>query len=233
MKRSFRIFACTALLLGLLAASPALADSGQSTRITDPTVHAEDTRSGYPYRETADYVLKEIDARPGDTVLDLGAGDGFWSDHFGQAVGEKGTVHAAEVSDKLLEKLKDRFADTPQVKPYKCPLDGTGLEEDTCDAIFLSKVYHHLNHDTHIQYLGHLRKVAKPYGRLIIIEGYPALQSGGRAAHGWPPGKLIQQAAEAGWVVQRCELMTGQRHFIAIFADKDSFTPVETEQAEK
>jgi hypothetical protein len=52
-----------------------------------------------------------------------------------------------------------------------------------------------------------------------------ALGSGRGAEHAWSPGLLIQQAEEAGWILVRCELMTGTYHFIAIFVQKELFPP--------
>ena len=210
-----------ALLVGPSAV--ARADSGESTRVTDEKQHAASERGTYPYREKSDYVLKELDLKPGDVVVDDGAGDGWWAEKMAAAVGETGAVHAGEVKQDLVDKMKKKFAETPQVKPYLCPLDGTGLEENACDLAFLSKSYHHLPKDKKADYLRHLCKVLKPTGRLVVIEHYQELAAGRTREHGWSPGLLTQQAEEAGWILLRAELITGTRHFVAIFAQKELF----------
>ncbi len=215
-----------ALIAVVLLSDPSTgvyADSGESTRITDEKQHSSTKAGGYPYREKSQYVLKELDLKPGDTVVDIGAGDGWWTEKMAEAVGEKGVIHAGEVAQDKVDKMKKRFADVPQVKPYLCPKDGTGLEEDSCDLVFLSKTYHHLNKDAKVEYLRHLLSVVKPTGRVVIIEHYRELASGRGREHGWSPGLLTQQAEEAGWIQLRSELITGTRHFIAIFAQKDLF----------
>ncbi len=199
------------------------ADSGQTTRIVDEQQHAKPTGGGYPYREKADYVLEELDLKPGDVVVDIGAGDGWWTEKMAAAVGAQGTVHAGEVVQDKVDKMKERFAESPQVKPYLCPMDGTGLAENSCDLAFLSKTYHHLNKDGKVDYLRGLCSVIKPTGRLVVIEHYRQLAAGRAREHGWAPGLLINQAEEAGWVVLRCELINGTNHFIAIFAQKELF----------
>ena len=65
-----------------------------------------------------------------------------------------------------------------------------------------------------------------PTGRLAVIEHYQALATGRARDHGWSPGRLTQQAEEAGWILVRSELITGTNHFIAVFVQKDVF-PVE------
>lgn len=199
------------------------ADSGESTRVTDEKQHAATLRGGYPYREKADYVLKELDLKPGDVVVDIGAGDGWWTEKMAKAVGETGTVHAGEVKQELVDKMMKKFAQTPQVKPYVCPTKDTGLEENSCDLAFLSKTYHHLNKDGKVDYMKHLCKVLKPTGRLVVIEQYKELATGRGREHAWSPGLLTQQAEEAGWILLRSELIAGTRHFVAIFVQKELF----------
>jgi ubiquinone/menaquinone biosynthesis C-methylase UbiE len=215
------------LVLLILIIFPAVvyADSGQSTRIVDPNQHAYDGTGRYPYRQKSDYVLKELDLKASDVVVDIGAGDGFWARQMAKSVGVEGIIHASEVEQEKVDDMKEKLADVPQIKPYLSPLDGTDLPENSCDLAFLSKTYHHFNEGGHVDYLRHLRKVVKPAGRLCVIEMNSALGSGRSKEHTWSPGLLIQQAEEAGWILVRCELMTGTYHFIAIFVQKELFPP--------
>lgn len=225
MRRTYcrAVISTLALLLLPPAMLPARADTGESTRISDAKEEACSIGGGYPYREKSDYVLKELDLKPGDVVVDIGAGDGWWSEKFAQAVGPTGIVYAAEVDQKKGDEMKKRFADLPQVKPYLCPTDGTGLKENSCDLAFFSKSYHHLDKEGQVDYLRRLRSVVKPTGRLVVIEMYRELGAGRSREHAWSPGLLTQQAEEAGWILLRCELIKGTYHFIAIFAQKDVF----------
>jgi predicted methyltransferase len=223
--RVYRRVILAALLAALVAypAATCFADSGDSTRITKDDQQARTITGGYPYREKSDYVLGELDLKPGDVVVDIGAGDGWWSEKMAPAVGPTGAVHAAEVGQDKVDKMKKSFADTPQIKPYLIPLDGTALEENSCDLAFFSKAYHHLNKDSHVDYLRHLNEVVKPTGRLVVIEQYQKLAVGKSRDHAWAPGLLIQQAEEADWVLLRCELIAGTHHFIAVFAQNEIF----------
>jgi predicted methyltransferase len=214
------------VLIVLIAAPTATyADSTESTRVADAKQHACQGGGGYPYREKSQYVLKELDLKPGDVVVDVGAGDGWWSERMAPLVGDKGVIHALEVDQKKVDKMKEQYADVPQIKPGLCPTDGTGLPEDSCDLAFLSKTYHHLNKEGHVDYLRHLHKVVKPTGRVCVIEKHAGLAAGRSKDHAWSPGQLAQQAEEAGWIPVRYELITGTYHFIAIFVQKDLFPP--------
>jgi len=211
----------------IIIAAPAsvYADTDQSTRVADTKQHAYGGSGRYPYRDKSDYVLKELDLKAGDVVVDIGAGDGFWSRQMAKSVGAEGVIHASEVEQRKVDDMKEKLADVPQIKPYLSPLDGTALPENSCDLAFLSKTYHHLNEGGRVDYLRHLRKVINPDGRLCVIEMNSALGSGRGRDHALSPGLLIQQAEEAGWILVRCELMTGTYHFIAIFVQKELFPP--------
>ena len=218
-----RLFVVLTLIAGPLAI---YADSGESTRVVDAKQHALAGSGRNQYRQKSEYVLKELDLKGGDVVVDIGAGDGWWARQMARFVGDEGVIHAAEVEQKKVDDMEDKCAESPQVKPYLIPMDGTALPENSCDLVFLSKTYHHFNKGGHVDYLRHLHKVVKPTGRLCIIERHSGIPGGARAKeHGWFPGLLMQQAEEAGWIAVRCELITGTYHFMAIFVQKDLFPP--------
>ncbi len=207
-----------------LAPQLTFAESDLSTRITDAAQHRRQGSKSYPYRAQSDYVLKELDLQPGDAIVDVGAGDAWWSEKFAKVVGESGVVHAAEIAEKKVVAMREKFADVPQLKPYLIESDSTGLPENSCDVAFFSQSYHHLNKDGHVDYLKHLHAVVKPTGRVVIIEKYT--ETGlGSGTHGTRLSRLVRQAEEAGWVPVRVELMTGTYHYIAILAQQELFPP--------
>jgi len=168
----------------------------QSTRIVDPNQHVRTGASGYPYRAKSDYILKELDLKPGDVVVDIGAGDGWWAERMAEFVGGEGIIYATEVEKKKVDQMKEKFTDLPQVRPYLCETDSTGLAENSCDLAFLSQTYHHLNLDGRVDYLRHLRQVVKPTGRLCVIEKYSVIATQ-HQLHGTPQGEDWQSWSAA------------------------------------
>ena len=198
------------------------ADTGTSTRIVSPNQHARSDPGGYPYREKSGYILQELDLKSGDVVVDIGAGDGWWAEKMAHSVGEKGVVYAAEIDQIDVARMEEAFANMTQIKPYLCETDSTLLAVDSCDLAFLSQTYHHLDADTRVDYLRHLRKVIKPLGRVCVVEKYATIGTHDKV-HGTSLSNAVQEAEEAGWIPVRCELITGTQYFIAIFVQKDLF----------
>lgn len=178
---------------------------------------------GKGYREAAGYVVKRLGLRRNSVVVDIGAGDGWWASKIAEKLGPKGVIHAGEVDQKKVDTIKEKWEAVPQIKPYLCPTDGTGLKENSCDLAFISKTYHHFDKDTHVDYLRHLKKVIKPSGRVVIIERHADLVSGRGKEHAWQPGLLGQQAEQAGWMLLRCELIPRSDHFMATLVKPEVF----------
>lgn len=206
------------------AARPSGADSTLSTRIADPEKTRQQHSPPKRVRTGQDFVLRELDLREGDVVVDIGAGDGFWSEGMARFVGATGVVHAAEVDQRMIDRMTKRFAARPQVRPYLCPTDGPGLPARSCDLVFISDTYHHFDSGTQVTYLQGLRSVLKPSGRLAIIERY--IEAGlGQGEHGTVLSRLIREAEQSGWVPLRVQLIPGTYHYLAIFAQKDLYPP--------
>ena len=129
-------------------------------------------------------------------------------------VGPGGAVHAAEIKQEMVDKLKQKFANLPQIKPYLCQPDDPALPEAACDLAFISQVYHHLPKDARVEYLRKLRRAIKPQGRLCVIEKYSEIAPQGKD-HGTQLSVVIAEAEQAGWVAVRCELMPATAHYLA------------------
>lgn len=198
-----------------------------SSRVSDPAGWAKRDGGGYAYRRYAEVILARLDVRPGDAVLDLGAGDGWWTAHFAERVGPTGSVYAAEISEQLVGQLRNRFAKQPQVKPYLCLQDRPGLAEKSVDLVFISQVYHHLPEKNRVDYWKELGKVVRPGGRVVIIETYPQIAIQGKE-HGTPLSVVVGEAERGGWIPVEMWFIPGTQHFLAVFVPQAVFLPHQT-----
>lgn len=195
-----------------------------SSRILDAAAFASRDGGGYSYREKAEWILDRLDLRPGDTVVDIGAGDGWWSDKLAQRVTPSGRVFAAEVQPALVNGMKQRFSGRPEIEPYQCPTDNPGRPEGSLDLAFISQTYHHLPADGRVAYWQALAKQCKPTGRVCVIETYPEIAVRGQD-HGTQLSKLIAEAEQGGWIAVEVRFLAGTQHYMAVFVPKAAFFP--------
>ena len=107
----------------------------------------------------------------GKTIMDIGAGSGYFSIRLAQA-GAK--VIAADVNDEFQNFLKKRLeAEGPgesEIELRKIPYDSPGLKNKEADMVFMANVYHHI--ESRIDYFSETRKGLKGDGSLVIIDYY-------------------------------------------------------------
>lgn len=115
-------------------------------------------------------IVEALRLESGDSVADIGAGTGFFSFLFADAVGPSGRVHAVEISPRFLDHLraqkKERGASQLQV------VEGTdrsvSLAPGSIDLAFICDVYHHFEHPEAT--LASLNSALRPGGSLILID---------------------------------------------------------------
>ena len=116
-------------------------------------------------------------------VADIGAGSGYFALPIGRRVAP-GKVFAVDPSTELLEVIRGKLAadGAPQnVELVKGEDSATGLEEASCDLIFLSAVWHEI--DDHAAALREFSRIAAPNAKLAIVDWSPeATPSAGTAA---------------------------------------------------
>lgn len=107
----------------------------------------------------------------GKTVMDIGAGSGYFSIRLAQA-GAK--VIAADVNDEFQDYLKNRLEaenrDELEVELRKIPYDSPGLKNQEADMVFMANVYHHI--ESRIDYFSKARNGLRGDGSLVIIDYY-------------------------------------------------------------
>ena len=111
-----------------------------------------------------------LDIQPGDTVADVGAGDGWLSVEVAAVVGEAGHVYATELSARRRDDIRESVtvAGLDNVTVVEAGEHETNLALGCCEAIFLRRVYHHLTDPA--AYNASLYDSLKPGGRLAIVE---------------------------------------------------------------
>jgi SAM-dependent methyltransferase len=126
-----------------------------------------------PDRETTeqpDRTLAALKIQPGSTVVDLGAGNGYFSLRMARLVGDEGRVLAVDIQPEMLELLKQRAREA-KISNVECVLateKDPGVAPESADLTLLVDVYHELA--TPQEVLSNVHRSLKPNGRLVLVE---------------------------------------------------------------
>ena len=104
--------------------------------------------------------FSRMQIRPGERVLDLGSGRGYWA---GKAACAKAEVVAYDLKRERVERAALRY---PDVRFVHGSADATGLEDESFDVVLILSVLEHTAEPE--QVLGEIARVLRPGGRLAL-----------------------------------------------------------------
>jgi SAM-dependent methyltransferase len=141
----------------------------------------------------AEAVIAFAGVRPGMSVADIGAGEGYYTLRLSRVVGPEGRVLAEDIvpatRDLLALRVNRENLENVSVR--------LGLPEDpklpaaSFDRIFLVHVYHEV--DRPYEFLWNLRQGLKPGGMIIVVDADRPVKR-----HGTPPALLNCEFAALG-----------------------------------
>ena len=148
-------------------------------------------------------VVAALQIRPGATIVDLGAGSGYFTFFLAQAGGPTGKVYAVDIDKDMTqlvaEKAKERAAENIEVI-LATPEDPM-LPQGSIDLVFTANTYHHIK--DRVRYFSGLRKCLRPTGRVAIIDFDRRSWWAGLMKH-YTPSEFIQREMEqAGYRLAR------------------------------
>ena len=115
--------------------------------------------------------LHTIGLTEGDTLLDIGAGIGYFSIPALDIVGPHGKVIAADLSSEMLAELQRRAGARPGLTILRNEEGRLPLVDATVDRALLAFVLHEI--PDAVAFLTEVRRVLKPGGHIASIEWRP------------------------------------------------------------
>jgi cyclopropane fatty-acyl-phospholipid synthase-like methyltransferase len=150
-----------------------------------------------------DEVVKSLNLKPGEVIADIGAGNGYFTRLFAQAVDPGGQALGLEVVSSNVESMR-RDAESLGLDSYKAVLvepDDPGFEPGSMDVVFLCNAYHHLSN--RVDYFKKVSGGLKQDGRVVIVDFYNRqMDVGPPPNHTLAKEVVLEEMKEAGYQLQ-------------------------------
>jgi ubiquinone/menaquinone biosynthesis C-methylase UbiE len=115
-------------------------------------------------------MLKALQVKPGQTVCDMGCGNGFYTLQLARLVGPKGLVYAVDIQPEMLQMLVRNAAEArlANIRPVlSTPIDPR-LPAGAIDMMLCVDVYHEFSHPEAM--LGKIKESLADNGQLVLVE---------------------------------------------------------------
>jgi len=115
-------------------------------------------------------MLQALGVKPGQTVCDMGCGNGFYTLQLARLVGPRGRVYAVDIQPEMLQMLARNAAEArlANIRPVLgTPIDPR-LPVAAIDMMLCVDVYHEFSHPEAM--LAKIRESLAPNGQLVLVE---------------------------------------------------------------
>lgn len=178
--------------------------SGEPSGLPAPQSYAAelDSRERYWWQQP-EQVVDMLRCEPGMTVVDLGAGTGYFLPYLSRAVGRDGRVLALDASRDMVEHLFARVARERlrNVTPVIVAYDDPSLTPRSADRILVVNTWHHL--PNRVEYAERLRAALRTGGELLVVDFEVDSPEGPPPDHRLEPLQVAEELESAGFSVAR------------------------------
>jgi len=166
-------------------------------------------------------VLRALELREGERVLDIGSGPGLLANEMAALVGPNGRACGMDISEDMLAMSRKRCADKPWTEFKKSDATNLPYPDGSFDAAVSTQVYEYVADIP--QALAELYRVIRPGGRVVVLDtDYDSLviytESQARMervlsawnehfVHAGLPRTLSRQLRDAGFTVRQRDVI--------------------------
>jgi len=113
-------------------------------------------------------VLRALELREGEGVLDIGSGPGLLANEMAALVGPNGRACGIDISEDMLAMSRKRCADKPWTEFKKSDATNLPYPDSSFDAAVSTQVYEYVADIP--QALAELYRVIRPGGRVVVLD---------------------------------------------------------------
>jgi len=163
-------------------------------------------------------VVEALALKPGMYVADLGAGSGYFTRRFVEAIGDTGKVYVVDIEPEALKYVEDSLVHMHRSFEAEFILarpDNPKIPMESVDLIFICNTYHHL--EDRSAYFHNLKSSLKLGGRIAIIDFYHDDRSG---ELGFPKHhlisreKVVEEMTDAGYRLATEHTFLAKQYFL-------------------
>ena len=128
------------------------------------------TRASRDSQERPELLLDNIGILPGSTVVDLGAGTGYFTWRLARRVGDGGKVIAVDIQQSMLDRIAKEMRQRGfrNVELVRGTPSDPKLPERSADLVLIANAYHEFSEPATM--MRAVRRCLKPDGRLVVVE---------------------------------------------------------------
>ena len=179
--------------------------------LKDGTVPASEAEDRDKWQKT-DEVLRLMNVKPGQVIVDIGAGSGYFTRRFATIVSPTGRAIGVEIDADAVRAMS---ADARRLNlaNYEARLvssDDPLLASRSVDLVFLCDAYHHIN--DRVAYFTRVRQALKPGGRLVVLD---FVKSKENSDHSIVREEVIEELRRAGYrLTKEFDLLLPKQYFL-------------------
>ena len=118
----------------------------------------------------SEVILKALNIKAGQTILDAGCGNGYMSKKFSHEISQSGKVYALDPDKYLIEILKNEIKRTNIEAMEGDITTPTKLKQSSVDLIYISTVIHGFSQQQMQGFIREAKRLLKPDALLAIVE---------------------------------------------------------------
>lgn len=157
-------------------------------------------------------VLETIGVKPGMTIGEVGAGEGYYTFPLSRLLGNNGRVYANEIHGAYLQFLRTHIQlnGFKNITLFPGQSDTPAFPENKLDLVLMVRVFHELKNKEN--FLHHLKPSLKQGGLLAIIQWDKIKMGMAKDPVLLLKEELIRIVTKAGWEIPRIETFLPQEN---------------------